>query len=82
MKLNIYIEKITKTLKKDSSISKSINLIKKMVEYKTPRIYAISGDRNEYDRNKTLLDNSLKEVLDDKKVSEALKESLYSLRPF
>jgi len=46
-----------------------------MVEYKTPRIHAISADRNEYDRNKTLLDNSLKEVLDEKKVSEALKEN-------
>ena len=46
-----------------------------MVEHKTPRIHAISGDRNEYDRSKTLLNNSLKEVLDDKKVSQALKEN-------
>ena len=29
MKLKTYIEKITKTLKKDSTISKTINLIKK-----------------------------------------------------
>lgn len=46
-----------------------------MVEQKTPKIYGISEDRNEYERYKTLLDNSLKEVLDDKKVSEALKEN-------
>ena len=46
-----------------------------MVQHKTPRIHAISGDRNEFDRSKTLLDNSLKEVLDDKKVSEALREN-------
>ena len=46
-----------------------------MVEHKTPRIHAISEDRNEYERSKTLLDNSLKEVLDDKKVSQALKEN-------
>jgi len=46
-----------------------------MVEKKTPRIHAISADRNEFERNKTLLDNSLKEVLDDKKVSEALREN-------
>ena len=46
-----------------------------MVEHKTPRIHAISEDRNEYDRSKTLLNNSLKEVLDDKKVSQALKEN-------
>jgi hypothetical protein len=46
-----------------------------MVEKKTPRIHAISADRNEFDRNKTLLDNSLKEVLDDNKVSEALREN-------
>ena len=46
-----------------------------MVAYKTPRIHAVSANRNEYDRYKTLLDNSLKEVLDDKKVSEALKEN-------
>ena len=51
-----------------------------MVEHKTPRIHAISGDRNEYDRSKTLLDNTLKEVLDDKKVSQALKESICSIR--
>ena len=46
-----------------------------MVEHKTPRIHAISANRNEYDRSKTLLNNSLKEVLDDKKVSQALKEN-------
>jgi len=46
-----------------------------MVEHKTPRIHALSADRNEYDRSKTLLNNSLKEVLDDKKVSEALKDN-------
>jgi len=46
-----------------------------MVEHKTSRIHAISGDRNEFERSKTLLDNSLKEVLDDNKVSEALKEN-------
>lgn len=46
-----------------------------MVEHKTPRVHALSSDRNEYDRSKTLLDNSLKEVLDDKKVSEALKQN-------
>jgi len=46
-----------------------------MVEHKTPRIHAISGDRNEFERSKTLLDNSLKEVLDDNKVSEALREN-------
>jgi len=38
-------------------------------------VYKISKDRNEYERNKTLLDNSLKEVLDDVKISEALKEN-------
>ena len=46
-----------------------------MVEHKTPQIYKISSDRNEYERSKTLLDNSLKEVLDDKKVSKALQEN-------
>ena len=46
-----------------------------MVEHKRPNIHAISVDRNEYERSKTLLDNSLKEVLDDKKVSQALKEN-------
>lgn len=46
-----------------------------MIEHKTPKIYAISSDRNEYERSKTMLDNSLKEVLDDKKVSQALQEN-------
>ena len=35
----------------------------------------MSKDRNEYERNKTLLDNSLNEVLDDKKISKALQEN-------
>jgi geranylgeranyl pyrophosphate synthase len=55
MKLKTYIEKITKTFEKDGTINKTINLIKKMVEKKTPRIHAISADRNEFERNKTLL---------------------------
>jgi len=46
-----------------------------MVEHKRPNIHAISADRNEYERSKTLLDNSLKEVLDDKKISQALQEN-------
>jgi len=46
-----------------------------MVEYKSVKVHAISANRNEYDRSKTLLDNSLKEVLDDKKVSQTLKEN-------
>jgi hypothetical protein len=44
-----------------------------MVEGKTSRIHSISANRNEYDRHKTLLNNSLKEVLDDTKISQALK---------
>jgi len=75
MTLKTYTEKITKPLKKDSTKRKAINFIRKIVEHKTPRVHAISADRNEYDRNKTLLNNSLKEVLDDKKVSQALKEN-------
>ena len=38
-------------------------------------MYSLSEDRNEYERNKTLIDNSLKEVLNDVKVSKALEEN-------
>jgi len=35
----------------------------------------MSQDKNEYERYKTLLDNSLKSVLDDEKISKALREN-------
>jgi len=38
MKIKTYIEKITKTDKKQSTISKTINKIKKIEEQKTQRI--------------------------------------------
>jgi len=36
----------------------------------------LSDSKKEFDRNKTLIDGSLKNVLDDKKISEALIENL------
>ena len=41
-----------------------------MVEYKSVKVHAISANRNEYDRSKTLLDNSLKEALKENSIEK------------
>jgi len=53
---------------KDRRVIRSVEeMIKKMIEKKTTRLYTIVEDTNEYNRFKSLLDGSLKSVLDDKK---------------
>lgn len=50
-------------------------LIKKMIEKKTTRLYTIATDKKEYNRFKSLLDGSLKSVLNDEKISESLRDN-------
>jgi len=50
-------------------------MIKKMIEKKTTRLHTIAKDKKEYNRFKSLLDGSLKSVLDNEKISEALREN-------
>lgn len=50
-------------------------MIKKMIEQKTTRLYTIAQDKKEYNRFKSLLDGSLKSVLNNEKISQALREN-------
>jgi len=74
MDLKKYIEKITSQFSKKSIQEKAENLIKKIIKHKTIQIWKISDNRNEYERLKTMLDNSLKSVLDDKKYQKHSKK--------
>lgn len=67
---------------KDKRIIKNIEqMIQKILEKKTVRLYKITDDKREYNRYKSLLDGSLKSVLNNDKISLALLEnSTYAMR--
>jgi len=46
--------------------------LKKIIEKKTTRLWTLSNNKKEFDRNKTLINGSLKSVLDNRKISQAL----------
>jgi len=52
-----------------------IQLIKRIMERKTTQLFAISKDKKEFNRFKSLIDGSLKSILDNEKISEALREN-------
>jgi len=54
--------------------------LKKIVEKKTIKLWTLSNDKKEFDRNKTLIDGTLQSVLDNKKISKALIDN--SVRKF
>lgn len=61
---------------KDKRIIRNIEqMVEKIVENKSIRIWSNAKDKAEFDRHKSLLDGSLKSVLDDEKISEALREN-------
>jgi Transposase DDE domain len=49
-------------------------LVQNIIEHKSIRLWSISEDKAEYERSKRLLDGSLKSVLDEEKISEAIRE--------
>lgn len=60
----------------DKRIIRNIEqVIKKIVENRSIRIWSNAEDKAEFDRHKSLLDGSLKSVLDDEKISEALRKN-------
>jgi len=61
---------------KDKRIIKNLEqLIHKIMENKTIRLFTIADDKKEYNRYKSLLDGSLKSVLDNNKISQALRDN-------
>lgn len=72
MTLTEYINRVTGYFTDSRVVEKTENLLKKIVEHKTIKLWQISADKREFERSKKLIDNSLKSVLDDKKISDAL----------
>ena len=75
MTLTGYISKVTKEFKDIRVIRKTENLLKKIVEKKTTKLWSVSDNKNEFDRSKRLIDGSLKSVLNEEKISKALIEN-------
>lgn len=48
--------------------------VRRIVSHKTIRLWTIAEDKREYERMRTLFNGELKSVLDDKQVSETLRE--------
>jgi Zn-dependent M16 (insulinase) family peptidase len=60
----------------DRRIIKNIEeMSQQMIEKKTIRLFTIAKDKNEYNRYKSLLDGSLKSVLNNEKISQALRKN-------
>ena len=75
MILKEYIFKVIKEFKDTRVIRKTENLLKKIVEKKTTKLWSVSDNKNEFDRSKRLMDGSLKSVLNEDKISKALIEN-------
>ena len=75
MTLTKYISKVTKEFKDIRVVRKTENLLKKIVEKKTTKLWSVSDNKNEFDRSKRLIDGSLKSVLNEEKISKALIEN-------
>jgi hypothetical protein len=67
-----YISRVTSYFNDTRVIDKTENFFERILEYKTIRLWTFSNGKNEFDRNKNLINGTLKSVLDDQKISKAL----------
>lgn len=74
MELTEYMSRIVSKLKDSRVVKNTKEMVKKMIEHKSIKLWTISEDKAEYERSKRLLDGSLKSVLDEQKISEAIRE--------
>ena len=74
MKLTDYLSGILCNFKDSRVIENVTALVQNIIEHKSTRLWSISEDKAEFERSKRLLDGSLKSVLDDKKISAAIRE--------
>jgi vacuolar-type H+-ATPase subunit E/Vma4 len=75
MNLTFYTGVLLSFFKDRRVINNIEQMIKKIITEKTIRLYTVAEDTNEYNRFKSLIDGSLKSVLDNKKISEALRKN-------
>ncbi|MFH1633544.1 MAG: hypothetical protein ABIG63_05980 [Chloroflexota bacterium] len=74
--LTEYIQPLLKKFKDVRVARKVQNVVSKMVSNQTTRLWTISIDKREFERTRDLFNGKLKSVLDDEKISTALREEL------
>jgi hypothetical protein len=74
MKLSDYLSGVLSNFKDSRVIENVTELVQNIIEHKSIRLWSISEDKAEFERSKRLLDGSLKSVLDDKKISAAIRD--------
>ena len=74
MKLSDYISELVTQFTDSRVVSNATNLVQKIVEHQSLRLWTISETKAEYERGQRWLDGSLKSVLDDEQIAEVLRE--------
>lgn len=74
MKLTDYLSGVLSNFNDSRVIENVTALVQNIIEHKSIRLWSISEDKAEFERSKRLLDGSLKSVLDDQKISAAIRE--------
>lgn len=73
MELSNYISGVTSKFKDSRVVTNVRELVQKIIQHKSIRLWTIAEDKAEYERSKRLLDGSLKSVLDEEKIAEAIR---------
>jgi hypothetical protein len=74
MELSNYLSGVLSKFKDRRVVENVTELVQKIIEHKTIKLWTISEDKAGYERSKRLLDGSLKSVLDEEKISGAIRE--------
>lgn len=74
MELSNYLNGLLTKFKDKRIVENVTGLVQNIIEHKTIKLWTISADKAEYERSKRLLDGSLKSVLDEEKISIAIRE--------
>ena len=74
MKLTNYLNELIAHLKDSRPINNTKVLAQKIIEQQTMRLWTLADDKAEYERMRNLLNGKLKSVLDDTKISRALRK--------
>lgn len=74
MKLTNYLNELIAHFNDSRIVRNTKALIQKIIEEQTVRLWTLADDKAEYERVRNLVSGRLKSVLDDNKVSQALRE--------
>ncbi len=74
MEICTYVQGLLVNFSDKRTLRNIKNLVISIIEYKTIRLWTLSKDVAAYERNRRLLNGKLKSVLDDGKISSALRE--------